>query len=408
MKNSFFTNKTAVNFAASVVLTISATTMFPACSNDSVAGTDEQANSIADKPSSSSDGTTSTPFSSSSTEQSTPPINFGEQGDIIYVPDSTKYIYTNEETTLENLEEARILISGNDSLLPRVGSGDTMAVYRNYIHTDSIGPLYYGLNDQNNKFIYCGRSFYDYGKEYSFNEYSTMHYGNSVVKTIETTDATILESFEKECRAESGTYELKHNIDCKYQNKEYQDCEVDGATCTISNVDSVYFDPTWGKFSLMLLDMCSGPTLDSIQRRNLVEVLSGYTLKNYNYDSLDSYHSSHTLFTKNHLTYSYQLYRQSASCSDNDYDDILSYDVFIQDRVFPGYIQKHIVNGNKALLNEFKEDCEKENGTYNVDIFPSCIVPLDPIEMKDSTALYQYTDPNWEKYAQIVIDRCKE
>lgn len=387
MKNSFLTNKTAVKFATSVVLAISSTTMFPACSDNDVAGTDEQANSIADK------------YSSSS--------SIGNN-DIIDTIDSTMYIYTDIETTQENLEETRKLIFGNDSLLLRVGSGDSMAVYRNLIQTDSIGPLYYGLNDQYDKFIFCDRAFYDNGKNYPFKNYSTYRSADTVIKSIETIETSIIESFEKECIAESGTYKLKHSIDCKYQNKEYQDCEVDGATCTISNVDSVYYDPTWGKFSLMLLDMCSGPTLDSIQRRNLVEVLPGYTMENIRTDSSESYHSSQTLFTKNHLTYSYQLYSQSASCSDNKYDIILSYEVFIQDRVFPGYIQKHIVNGNKALLNEFKEDCEKENGTYNVDIFPSCIVPLDPIEMKDSTALYQYTDPNWEKYAQIVIDRCKE
>ncbi len=386
MKNSIFTKNITATFAALVALAAFAAVL-SACSHNDVAGTDEQDNSFADK------------YSSSS--------SIGDN-DIIDTIDSTVYIYTDIVTTQENLEETRLLIFGNDSLLPRVGSGDSMAVYRNLIQTDSIGPLYYGLNDQFDKFVFCNRAFYDKEKIYPFKNYSTYRSADTVIKSIETIDTSILESFEKECIAESGTYKLEHNIDCKFQNKEIQDCEVDGATCTISNVDSVYFDPTWEKFSSLLIDMCNGPTLDSIQRRNLAEVRSGYTLRNFKVDSLATYHSSETLFFKNHLTYSYQSYTQSASCSDNKYDIILSYNIYIQDRVSPGYIRKTIDYGSKELLDEFKEDCEKENGSYFKDIFFTCQIPLEPIETIDSVEHYQYTDPNWGKYTQKVIDHCND
>lgn len=378
-------NKMAKRIVVSL-LTISASTAFLACSSNDVAGTDEQSNSIADKISSSSEG-----LNSSSSNQ---------QGDIIHKPDSTFYIETRENTTKENLQENLEKIFGNDSLHPRIGSGDTLRLYTNLILTDSIGPLYFGMHDDYYKYLSCSRAFYDEGQEYVFDEYSTQHYGTSVKKRIRSSDASIIENFKTDCEAESGVYELMQRTSCEFQN-----CEFDNASCTVSNVEEIYVDPTWEKYSSMLIDLCRGPSLDSIEKRNLPEVLSGYTLYTYS-DSIEGRHSQ-TLFEKNHLTFSYQVYNQFASCSDNDSEILLTYEIYLQEQLSPAYVDKSIQNGSSDFLQEFKEDCQKEGGNYFVDIFPTCRVHLEAEETADSTAQHQYTDPNWEKYAQKVIDRCK-
>lgn len=248
MKNSFFTNKTAVKFAASVVLAISATTMFPACSNDSVAGTDEQANSIAENESPTIPGDTSS-SSVSTGSPLLPPIIEGDSTPPIFNVDSIPPI-------IENNQNFDITVSPADSILDSIINLDTLYTAPafdictgEYCNIDtrkkiigSKGTFYYQMWPWEAK-VECEAN------DSQSSSYSVSKYG-STIKEFVSLDEGEVDMFKQDCIAEGG------NIGSDIFSGS--DIPSNSTTCTLSNADEFYYyDSNWSKYSQIILSHCN-------------------------------------------------------------------------------------------------------------------------------------------------------
>lgn len=65
---------------------------------------------------------------------------------------------------------------------------------------------------------------------------------------------------------------------------------------------------------------------------------------------------------------------------------------------------KFLEINNEEIIEEFKKDCEIENGVFFINVHGerTCAIPLH----SEKDLSMKYTDPNWEKYAKIVINNC--
>lgn len=72
------------------------------------------------------------------------------------------------------------------------------------------------------------------------------------------------------------------------------------------------------------------------------------------------------------------------------------------------FVQKTLHSSNEAISRAFKSDCDGEKGTYSEDsngiLF--CLVDIPPTDTTD-LGKTSYTDPNWSKYVEAIIDLCK-